>query len=229
MPTATRPGWTPSGSLPGGRETTQLQLLAISHAWAWAPGGEEVWGSQELVGSSLLQTHCGALVDSLVFTGGADGQTDVWTSTAGGGQMARMTVVPAPPHQEESPLPNCQGGSSAPSPTNLEPPLPSPAWEWVPNPLDRVLFLAIFLLSPLPSSGPCDGGLDSFSGAMEVATERTIPTATGSRNPQGFSLLYVFGYAESSLRCTNSRCQAWARVHKLSSRGLWHVGVVVAS
>ena len=95
-------------------------------------------------------------------------------------------------------------------PTNLDPPLPSPAQEWVPNPLDRILFLTIFLLSPPPSSGPCDGGLDSFSGAMEVATGGTIPTATGSPNPLGFSLLYVFGYAESSLWCTNSRCQAWA-------------------
>lgn len=128
MPTATRPGWTPSGSLPGGRETTQLQLRAISHAWAWAPGGEEVWGSQESVGSSLLQTHCGALVDSLVFTGGADGQTDVWTSTAGGGQMARMTVVPAPPHQEESPLP---------SPTAREEAVPHPQPTW--NPLSPPL------------------------------------------------------------------------------------------
>ena len=88
--------------------------------------------------------------------------------------MARMTVVPAPPHQEAGVSP------AAPHPsTNLDPPLPSPAQEWVPNPPDRALFLAVFLLSPPPSSDPCDRGLGSFSGAMEVATERTIPQPPG--------------------------------------------------
>lgn len=99
--------------------------------------------------------------------------------------MARMTVMPAPPHQE---------AGVSPSKTTREEaaPLPSPAQEWVPNPPDRVLFLAIFLLSSPPSSDPCDGGLGSFSGAMEVAIGGTIPTASGSHNPLAFSFVIYF-------------------------------------
>lgn len=190
-----RPGWTPSITARRERDDP-AQLRAISTLGLGLREVRRVWGSQ---GGGLQPPEDplqGTGRQPEFFTGGADGQTDVWTSTAGGGQMARMTVVPASPESRVSSLPNCQGEEAAPHPQPTWTPLPSPAREWVPNPLDGVLLLAVFLLSPLPSSGPCDGGLDSFSGAMS-GHRRTFNH--GVPNPLGFSLLYVL--AMLSLHC----------------------------
>ena len=112
-----------------------------------------------------------------------------------------MTVVPAPPHQEAGlPSPPTAREEAVPHPpTSLDPRLPSPVQEWVPNPLDRVLFLTVFLLLPPPSSGPCDGGLDSSLVPWKWPQEGQFLQPRGPLIPWAF-LCYMF-LAMLSLHC----------------------------